>query len=114
MLFRSTEALPPAEVVFEKMSDKLVRGVTNVATCPVELPKQIYKTTRDRGAVGAVIGLFKGVGMVCYRAVCGALETASFLVPAPGFYDPLAKPPFVWQDWGRLPPPESPDAPAFR
>ena len=89
------------EQIIEGQAVKLVRGITNVVTAPVELPKQIYTTTRDRGVPGPLIGLFKGIGMTVYRAVFGAVEAATFLIPAPGFYDPMTNPPYVWQGWAR-------------
>ena len=91
--------------VFQGMATKLVRGITNMATCPAELPKQTYRTTRDMGVPGAFIGFFKGLGMVVYRGVSGALETALFLVPEPGFYESLTTPTFVWQGWRDATPP---------
>jgi putative exosortase-associated protein (TIGR04073 family) len=94
---------PPRKVepedIFLGMATKLVRGLTNVVTSPAELPKQVYQTTRDLGVPGPLVGLFKGVGMVVYRAATGALETALFLVPEPGFYESLTRPTFVWYDW---------------
>jgi hypothetical protein len=42
--------------------------------------------------------LLKGIGMTAYRAIAGTLETALFIVPAPGYYDPMANPAFVWGD----------------
>ena len=87
------------EVVVEKMSYKLARGFTNAATCIVEFPKQIYLTSRDRGAVGFAIGPLKGIGMTLYRAFAGVAETALFLVPQPGYYDPMINPDFVWKGW---------------
>jgi len=89
----------PSDVIIEHMTVKLVRGVTNIATCVVELPKQSYLTVRDEGAVGYVIGPLKGLGMMIYRAVMGAGETLLFLVPQPGFYDPMIDPSYVWQGW---------------
>ena len=90
---------PPPEVICEKMSEKLLRGITNVATSPLEVPKQVYYTTRDHGVVtGPFLGLLKGVGMTAYRAVVGTFETAFFFVPAPGYYDPMAHPTYVWGD----------------
>ncbi len=91
--------------VFQGMATKLVRGITNMATCHGELPKQAYRTTRDLGVPGAFIGFFKGLGMVVYRGVTGALETALFLVPEPGFYESLTTPTFVWQGWLEATPP---------
>ena len=91
--------------VFQGMSAKLVRGIVNLATCPAEMPKQCYRTTRDLGVPGAFIGFFKGMGMVAYRGVTGALETVLFLVPEPGFYESLTTPAFVWQGWREATPP---------
>ena len=93
---------------FEKMSIKFWRGVVNVATCPVEIPKQIDTTTRDLGAPGPLVGLLKGVLMTVYRGVGGAIEIGSFPVPAPGNYEPLLKPAYVWQCWGYKPPEPQP------
>lgn len=87
------------EAIVEKMSFKLVRGVTNVATAIVELPKQSILTVRQRGAVGYVVGPLKGIGMTFYRALMGTVETVGFMVPQPGYYDPMVDPEFVWQEW---------------
>ena len=87
------------EVVVERMAFKFTRGVTNAATCFVELPKQTYLTSRDRGAVGIVVGPLKGIGMTIYRAFAGVAETALFLVPQPGYYDSMINPDFVWKGW---------------
>ncbi len=88
-----------AETVVGKMSVKFVRGIANMATCIVELPKQTYLTVRDQGGVGYVVGPLKGIGMTIIRALGGAAETALFLVPQPGYYDPVLDPAYVWQGW---------------
>ncbi|ACH37186.1 hypothetical protein Gbem_0155 [Citrifermentans bemidjiense Bem] len=87
------------EAIAEKMAFKLVRGVTNVATSIVEIPKQSYLTVRDRGAVGYVVGPLKGFGMGVYRLFTGLTETVFFAVPQPGYYDPMIQPEFVWEGW---------------
>lgn len=87
------------EAIAEKMAFKLVRGVANVTTSIVEVPKQTYQTVRDRGSVGYVVGPIKGVGMALYRLVVGVTETVFFLVPQPGYYDPMMEPEYVWQGW---------------
>ncbi len=92
------------EVIVERMSYKLARGVTNAATCIVELPKQVYLTSRDRGAIGYAIGPLKGIGMTLYRAFAGVTETVLFLVPQPGYYDPMISPEFVWKGWEEVRP----------
>ena len=94
------------EWVVGKMSTKLVRGVTNIATSPAELPKQTYLTVCKDGAVGYVTGPLKGIGMTVYRAFIGVVETVFFLVPQPGYYDSTINPTYVWQGWeprGRQP-----------
>lgn len=87
------------ESIAEHMAIKLVRGVTNVVTAVVELPKQTYKTTKANGPIGLVTGPPKGIIMTLYRGFIGATETVFFLVPQPGYYDEMIDPEFVWQDW---------------
>jgi len=91
--------MPKPESIAEKMSFKLVRGVTNIATSIAELPKQTIITGRNYGAVGYVVGPIKGVGMTLYRCFIGLTETVFFMVPQPGYYDPMIDPEFVWQGW---------------
>jgi putative exosortase-associated protein (TIGR04073 family) len=93
--------MPKPAAIAEKMSFKLVRGVTNIATSVVELPKQTILTVDNYGAVGYVVGPIKGVGMTLYRCFIGLTETVFFLVPQPGYYDPMMDPEFVWQGWDR-------------
>lgn len=93
------EAQPP-EAIIEKMSFKLVRGLTNVFTCVGEIPKQTINTVRDRGPVGYVVGPLKGFGMTLYRGLIGGVEAIFFLVPQPGYYDPMINPEYVWHGWG--------------
>jgi len=91
--------MPKPESIAEKMSFKLVRGVTNFATSIVELPKQTILTGRNHGTIGYVVGPIKGVGMTLYRCFIGLTETVFFMVPQPGYYDPMMEPEFVWQGW---------------
>jgi putative exosortase-associated protein (TIGR04073 family) len=91
--------IPKPESIAEKMSFKLVRGATNFFTSIVELPKQTILTGRNHGTVGYVVGPIKGVGMTFYRAFIGLTEVVFFLVPQPGYYDPMMEPDFVWQGW---------------
>ena len=91
--------MPKPESIAEKMSFKLVRGATNFVTAIVELPKQTILTTRNHGSIGYVVGPIKGVGMTLYRGLIGLTETVFFMVPQPGYYDPMMEPEFVWQGW---------------
>lgn len=90
---------PKPESIAEKMSFKLVRGVTNFATAIVELPKQTILTSRTHGDIGYVVGPIKGVGMTLYRGLIGITETLFFMVPQPGYYDPMIEPTYVWEGW---------------
>jgi putative exosortase-associated protein (TIGR04073 family) len=87
------------EAIAEKMAFKLVRGVANVVTSLVEVPKQSYLTVRDRGGIGYLVGPLKGLGMAGYRLFTGVTETVFFAVPQPGYYDSMIYPEFVWQGW---------------
>jgi putative exosortase-associated protein (TIGR04073 family) len=95
------ESAKPENIV-GKMAYKFTSGITNVATSVIEIPKQCYLTIRDQGAVGFVIGPPKGLGMTIYRTFIGAMETTLFLVPPPGYYDPMIDPEFVWNGWEGL------------
>lgn len=91
--------MPKPESIAEKMSFKLVRGVTNFTTSIVEIPKQTILTAQNHGTIGYVVGPIKGVGMTLYRSFIGLTETIFFMVPQPGYYDPMMDPEFVWQGW---------------
>lgn len=93
---RSIDTSSPQEIV-DGMANKLVRGVTNVGTGWLEIPKQIYLTFKEEGAVkGMTVGPVKGVGMTLVRTVAGAGEALTFFVAYPGFYDPYFDPKYVW------------------
>ncbi len=89
----------PPDMIAEKMAVKFTRGVTNTLTCIAELPKQSILTVREMGGPGYVIGPLKGIGMTLYRGFIGMTEAIFFLVPQPGYYDPMIEPAYVWQGW---------------
>jgi len=87
----------PQEIV-DGMANKLARGVANIATGWLELPKQIYITCKEEGyAKGLTVGPVKGIGMSLVRTVSGVGETVTFVIAYPGFYDPFFDPSYVWQ-----------------
>jgi len=95
--YRSVDSSSPQTTV-NGMANKAVRGVTNVATGWLELPKQIYLTCAEDGvAKGLSVGPLKGIGMTLVRTLSGAGEFLTFFYPPPGFYDPYFEPAFVWQ-----------------
>jgi len=87
------------EMIVEKMAVKLTRGVTNFLTCVGEMPKQTVLTVREMGTPGYVVGPLKGVGMTLYRGFAGMAEAVFFIVPQPGYFDPMIDPPYIWQGW---------------
>jgi len=87
----------PQEVV-DGMANKIARGVANIATGWLEIPKQIYITCKEEGyAKGLTVGPLEGLGMTLVRTAAGVGETVTFVVAYPGFYDPLFDPSYVWQ-----------------
>jgi putative exosortase-associated protein (TIGR04073 family) len=96
-VYRSIESSSPQEVV-DGMASKAGRGIANMTTGWLELPKQIYTTSKEDGAVkGIFIGPLKGLGMTLLRTVGGVAEFMTFFMAYPGFYDPFFDPGYVWQ-----------------
>lgn len=82
-----------------KIGWKLGRGVANLTTGWVELPKQIYTTWKAEGWVTGILqGTVDGVGMLFGRTVAGAYEIVTFPIPIPPEYQPMLQPDYVWQD----------------
>jgi len=76
---------------------KLLRGVVNLATGWVELPKKIHQTAQDSGAgTAATYGLLRGVGHTFVRTLAGAYEIITFPFPAPTDYRPVIRPSYVF------------------
>ena len=80
----------------QEMTRKLGRGVGNILTGWIELPKNVYDTSVDSNVLaGVTLGLVKGVGMTVMRTVVGAYETVTFPIPFPEDYRPIVEPEFV-------------------
>ena len=76
---------------------KLMRGLANVLTGWVELPKNIYETSvEDNVFAGLTIGLAKGVGMTIVRTGAGVYETITFPFPIPEDYAAVLEPEYVF------------------
>ncbi|UPU38336.1 exosortase system-associated protein, TIGR04073 family [Geomonas paludis] len=94
---QTIDTASPQEVV-DGMANKLARGVANIATGWLELPKQIYITCKEEGAAKCVtVGPLKGIGMTLVRTASGVGETATFFLAYPGFYAPYLDPAYAWQ-----------------
>lgn len=87
-----------AQEIVGGMANKFGRGVTNIGTGWLELPKQIYYTSKEEGLTkGILMGPLKGLGMTVARTLAGVGDVAMFYVAYPGFFSPLIDPPYVWQ-----------------
>jgi len=83
----------------QDMGKKLMRGLANVVTGWVELPKNIYDTSvEDNIFSGLTVGLAKGVGMAIVRTGAGVYETVTFPFPIPEDYAPVLEPEFVFSE----------------
>ena len=80
-------------------ADKLVRGITNVITAPLELPRQIRRRTKgDNTFRGWSLGASRGLGYTIVRFAAGAYEVLTFPAPAPKQYAPVIEPEYVWEE----------------
>ena len=78
---------------------KIVRGLANIVTGWVEIPKNIYDTcVEDNLFSGLTLGLAKGVGMAIVRTGAGIYETVTFPFPIPEEYAPVLEPEFVFNE----------------
>ena len=76
---------------------KLSRGVVNVLTGWVEIPKRVMETSQLSGpAAGFTWGILRGLGHGFIRTAAGLYETATFPFPAPPNYAPILEPEYVF------------------
>jgi putative exosortase-associated protein (TIGR04073 family) len=76
---------------------KLGRGIANVVTCPVELPRTVEKVAlRDGWVAGTTVGGLQGAARMVLRAGAGVFEVLTFPVEATPGNPPLIKPEFVF------------------
>jgi len=86
---------------FGKMQHKLGRGLANIFTGVIEVPKNISREWRKSDPVtGVIVGGVKGVGWAATRMAVGVYDTVTFPIPVPPNYEPLMQPetplPSVW------------------
>ena len=76
---------------------KLGRGVINIVTGWVEIPKRIYETSQGQGvAAGWTWGILRGLGYGFVRTAAGVYELVTFPFPAPPNYEPVIQPAYVF------------------
>jgi putative exosortase-associated protein (TIGR04073 family) len=87
-----------AESLLEQSGKKLLRGVVNVITGWVELPKNIYDTSIETNnpIKGITYGSLKGLGMTIVRTGVGAYDVVTFMIPVPK--ETLLEPEFVFYE----------------
>ncbi|MEN6625095.1 MAG: exosortase system-associated protein, TIGR04073 family [Candidatus Sumerlaeia bacterium] len=85
-----------------KMMHKLGRGVTNVLTCWVEVPRGIAIKFEELDPFsGLIVGGVQGIGWGFARFATGVYEVVTFPFPVPAGYRPMIEPEFVVTDcWG--------------
>ena len=81
----------------EDIGHKLGRGLINVGTGWIELPKGIRDgSQQENPVIGVTAGIFKGLGLGLLRTVVGVYEVVTFPVPYPKDYAPVYEPEYVW------------------
>ena len=87
---------------FNQMLHKLGRGVVNIFTCWVEVPRSIASEwERTDPVTGLFTGTIKGFGWGFARLATGFYETFTFPVPVPAGYVAMMEPEFIILDtWG--------------
>lgn len=81
---------------------KAGRGITNVLTGWIELPKQIHMGSQESNPVsGLAWGLVKGVGLTVLRSGIGLYEAVTFPIPYPkefaSPYDAMELTDYAWE-----------------
>ncbi|MBN1902687.1 exosortase system-associated protein, TIGR04073 family [Candidatus Sumerlaeota bacterium] len=84
------------------MMHKLGRGVVNIFTGWIEIPKNIaIEWKKSDPFSGFFIGFFKGLAWTWGRTLCGVYDVITFPLPIPEHYAPLMEPEFILPDiWG--------------
>ena len=78
--------------------EKLGRGITNVATGCIEIPKEIGRNVEKSGDMaGLIVGPFKGIAKAIGRTLAGVYEVVTFLIPLPRRYEPVIEPAYVFE-----------------
>lgn len=77
--------------------EKLGRGITNVATGWLEVPKEMGKEVwRGRDLAAYFVAPLKGLAKAIGRTLIGAYDITTFIIPLPRRYEPVIEPEFVF------------------
>lgn len=77
-------------------ADKFGRGLAGMTCGFLELPGNIVKETKAKGAVGVPVGLAMGVGMIVTRELVGVYEFVTAPFPVPSGFKPILRPEYPW------------------
>lgn len=89
--------LPSVPINGRQAMEKLGRGIINLITGWVEVPKRMDETNKRYGLGPALtIGLLRGLGQGFVRTAAGAYEIVTFPFPAPPGYAPIMRPEYVF------------------
>ena len=99
---RPVAAAPTETLVHQDPIHKAGRGVTNILTCWIEIPKGFSQGRQeDNPFTGIGMGLVKGFELAFIRLGLGAYETVTFPIPYPKHYaSPYATlelPDYAWE-----------------
>ncbi len=73
---------------------KLGRGISNILTCPFEIPNRIHKAYKSSGFCGVITrGIMEGCIMMGYRGLAGIDETVTFYKSGSEDYEPIISDP---------------------
>ena len=82
-----------------KAMTKLTRGLINIVTGWVEIPKRVQETSYESGAAaGYTWGILRGIGHAFIRTAAGAYELVTFPFPAPPGYQPVIQPEYIFTE----------------
>lgn len=82
----------------QDMGKKLQRGLINIATGWMEIPKNVREISASDGTIsGIFIGIPKGCGMTIIRTGFGIFEALTCPFPIPNDYKPILEPEFIYK-----------------
>lgn len=97
-LFIFSSQATAADSSFSKSGEKLLIGISNVATGLVELPKNIILKSEQEGVFyGVTVGLAAGIMHSVGRTAMGILDVVTFIIPTSS----SVSPDYVWQNFDR-------------
>ncbi len=77
-------------------AQKFGRGLAGMTCGFLEIPGNIVKETKAKGAIGVPIGLATGLGMTVTRELVGVYEFITAPFPLPAGFRPILTPVYPW------------------